>query len=211
MKETLQKKHLKYVERLNTLFTAGIGVFILGIINWVIPDPLPLVDELLFTIGGGLTAWKAWSDRKIKLPALVEQVYRYAYEGERPEVETDIILTAIFKSIRCRIDPSAAGEVLDGLDAIEIESLWITRYINIQDLLASGESGISSFEDLINVIERVLTVRKIVKLEERKQSRRIRSRLNRLRQERIQKTGITHDALAVYVELCRAFLNYSSE
>ena len=143
LKERLQKKHVKYAERLNTLFTAGIGVLILGIINWIVPDPLPLVDELLFTIGGGLTAWKAWNDRKTKLPALAEQTWRYAYEGVRPEVETDSILTAIFKSIRCRIDPSAAGEVVNGLDAIEIESLWMTRYLNIQDLAASIDSGIS--------------------------------------------------------------------
>lgn len=211
LKERLQKKHIKYAERLNTLFTAGIGVLILGIINWVIPDPLPLVDELLFTIGGGLTAWKAWNDRRLKLPALVEQTYRYGYEGVRPEVETDSILTAIFKSIRCRIDPSAAGELIDALDNIEIESLWMTRYLNIQDLLASKESNPSRLEDLIDVIERVLTVKEIVKLEERTQSKRVRARLHRIKQETIRKTGITHDALAVYCEFYRAFGNYSGE
>ena len=209
--ERLQRKHEKYTERLNTLFTAGIGVLILGIMNWIAPDPLPLVDERLFTIGGGLTAWKAWNDRRIKLPVLVEQTYRYAYEGGRPEVETDNILTTIFKSIRCRIDPSAAGEVIDGLDAIEIESLWMTRYLNIQDLAASGGSNTSGFEDLIDVIERVLTVRKIVKLEERTRSKRVRAGLHRLKQETIRKTGISHDTLAVYVEFYRAFLNYSAE
>jgi len=210
-KERLRKKHVKYAERLNTFLTAGIGVLIIGIINWVVPDPLPLVDELLFTIGGGLTAWKAWNDRKLKLPALVEHTWRYSYEGGKPEVETDNLLTAIFKSIRCRIDPSAAGEVIDGLDAIEIESLWMTRYLNIQDLLASGESNTSGFEDLMDVIERLLTVRKIVKLEERTQSRRVRARLHRLKQETIRKTGIIHDALDVYCEFYRAFGKYSAE
>ncbi len=211
LKERLLKKQEKYTERLNIFFAGGIGVLILGVINWVVPDPLPLVDELLFTIGGGLTAWKAWNDRRIKLPALAEQNLRYSYEGGRPEVETDSILTAIFKSIRCRIDPSAAGEVVDGLDAIEIESLWMTRYLNIQDLVASRGSGISGFEDLMNVIERVLTVRKIVKLEERSQSKSVRARLHRLRQETIRKTGISYDALTVYCEFYRTFGKYSAE
>ncbi len=211
LKERLQKKHVKYSERLNSLFTAGIGVLILGIINWVIPDPLPLVDELLFTIGGGLTAWKAWNDRKLKLPALVEQTYRYGYEGGRPEVETDSILTAIFKSIRCRIDPSAAGELIDALDNIEIESLWMTRYLNIQDLLTSKESNPSRLEDLIDVIERVLTVKEIVKLEKRTQSKRVRARLHRIKQETIRKTGIIYDILAVYCEFYRNVCNYSGE
>lgn len=209
--ERLQKKHVKYAERLNILFTAGIGVLILGIINWIVPDPLPLVDELLFTIGGGLTVWKAWNDRRIKLPALVEQTWRYTYEGRRPEVETDNTLTALFKSIRCRIDPSATGELIDALDNIEIESLWMTRYLNIQDLVASGESNTSGFEDLVDVIDRVLTLRKTVKLEERTQSKRVRARLHRIKQETIRKTGITHDALAVYCEFYRAFRDYSAE
>ncbi len=203
VKEILHKRHLKYVERLNTLFTAGIGVFILGVINWVIPDPLPLVDELLFTVGGGITAWKAWNDRKVKLPALIEQTYRYGYEGGRPEVETDSILTAIFKSIRCRIDPLAAGEKIEGLDTIEIESLWLTRYLNKQDLAASGESSISGIKDLIHVIERVFPVKALVKLESKKQSLKIRGRLQNIKQEATSKTGVSDDALAVYTEFYR--------
>ncbi len=211
LKERVREKHVKYSERLNTLFTAGIGVLILGIINWVIPDPLPLVDELLFTIGGGLTAWKAWNDRKLKLPALVEQTYRYGYEGERPEVETDSILTAIFKSIRCRIDPLAAGEVLDGLDAIDIDSLWMTRYLNIQEMIQSGVSGISGFENLITVIEKVFPIKKLINLGKKKQSSRVRDRLQNLKQETNMNTGASDDALAVYCEFYRTFGNYSTE
>jgi len=203
VKEILQKRRLKYVERLNTLFTAGVGVFILGVINWVIPDPLPLVDELLFTIGGGITAWKAWNDRKVKLPVLIEQTYRYSYEGGRPEVETDSILSAIFKSIRCRVDPLAAGEKIEDLDTIEIESLWLTRYLNKQDLLASEESSTSSLENLFRIIEKVFPVKVLVKLERKKQSPKIRGRLENLKQETINKTGVSDDALAIYIEFYR--------
>ena len=203
VKEILQKRRLKYVERLNTLFTAGIGVFILGVINWVIPDPLPLVDELLFTVGGGITAWKAWNDRKVKLPVLIEQTYRYSYEGGRPEVETDSILSAIFKSIRCRVDPLAAGEKIEDLDTIEIESLWLTRYLNKQDLLASEESSTSSLENLFRIIEKVFPVKVLVKLERKKQSPKIRGRLQKLKQEAINKTGVSDDALAIYIEFYR--------
>lgn len=203
VKEILQKRHLKYVERLNTLFTAGVGVFILGVINWVIPDPLPLVDELLFTIGGGITAWKAWNDRKVKLPVLMEQTYRYSYEGGRPEVETDSILSAIFKSIRCKVDPLTAEEKIEGLDTIEIESLWMTRYLNPHDLVASEESSASSLEDLIRIIERVFPVKALVKMEGKKQSPKIRGRLQNIKQEVINKTGVSDDALAVYIEFYR--------
>lgn len=208
LKELLQEKYNKYAERINTFFTAGLGVFILGIINWVIPDPLPLVDELLFTIGGGLTAWKAWNDRKIKLPVLAEQTYRYGYDNFKPEVETDSILTTIYKSIRCKLDPQEAGDVTKGMDSIEIESLWMTKYLNIQDLLISGNSD---FGDLIRVFEVVLYVKKIIKLEKRKQSQRFRRRLLNLRQEVIKKTGINQDALAVYTEFYRSYLNYQAD
>ena len=148
-------------------------------------------------------AWKAWNDRKVKLPALVEQTYRYGYEGGRPEVETDGLLTAIFKSIRCRIGPSAVGEKIEGLDTIEIESLWITRYLNIQDLLASGESSTPCLEDLVNVIKKVFPVKELVKLENKKQSPKIRGRLQDLKQETISKTSVSEDALAVYIEFYR--------
>lgn len=208
LKERLKKKHLKYAEHLNTFFTAGVCVFILGIINWVIPDPLPLVDELLFTIGGGITAWKAWNDRKIKLPALAEQTYRYGYDKFKPEVETDSILTAIFKSIRCKIDPQEDGDVTKGMDTIEIESLWITKYLNIQDLVFSGNSD---FGDLIIVLESVLFVKKIIKLEKRRQGKRLRRRLLNLKQEVIKKTGINQDVLAVYTEFYRLYLIFQAE
>ncbi len=211
LKERLKKKQLKYSERINTFFTAGIGILILGIINWIIPDPLPLVDELIFTVVGGITVWKAWKDKKVKLPLLTEQTYRYGYDNFKPDVETDSILTTIFKSIRCRIDPLASGEIIDGLDPIEIESLWMIRYFNIQDLIASGVFNTSGLEDLADVIDRVLTVKKLVKLEERKQSKRGRSRLHRIKQDTIRKTGISRKALEVYIEFYRVFLNYSVE
>ncbi|MEA1910407.1 MAG: hypothetical protein U9N32_01875 [Spirochaetota bacterium] len=199
LKERLQKKHLKLEERLNTLFTAGIGVFILGIINWVIPDPLPLVDELLFTIGGGLTAWKAWKDRKVKLSSLEEQIFRYGYDGIRPEIETDNFLSLIFKSIRCKIDPAAAGEKIEDLDSIEIETLWLTRYLNIQD--------ISDLKDHILVIERVSPVKKLAKLEAKKQTLKNRNRLEAFRKETVQETGITDSALTVYIEFYKLYKN----
>lgn len=205
LKEILKKKQLKYIERLNTLFTAGIGVFALGIINWIIPDPLPLVDELLFTIGGGLTAWKAWKDRRLKLPELVDKTFRYGYEGVSPEVETDNFLTLIFKTIRCKHDPMNSCEKIDGMDSIEIESLWMTKYLNMQDILASENSSASDLRDLVRVIERVVPVKKLVKLERKKQTLRIRSRLKTIKQETIRKTGITESALVVYIEFYRTF------
>jgi len=204
LKDVLKEKHQKYIGRLNTLFTAGIGVFILGIINWVIPDPLPLVDELLFTVGGGIIAWKAWNDRKIKLPALTEQTYRYGYDNFKPEVEKDTILTTIYKSIRCKIDPQKAGDVTKGMDTIEIETLWMIKYLNIQDLVLSGNLDLG---DLIRVLESVLFVKKIIRLEKRYQSKRLRRRLLNLKQEVISKTGINQDVLAVYTEFYKLYLN----
>lgn len=205
LKEVLKKNQLKYIERLNTFFTAGIGVFILGIINWVIPDPLPLVDELLFTLGGGVTAWKAWKDRKIKLPDLVDQTFRYGYEGSSPEVETDSLLTLIFKSIRCKIDPLSAGEKIESMDSIEIESLWMTKYLNIQDLPGLVKSSNYDLADLIQVVERIFPVKKLVKLEAKKQTPKIRNRLKICKQETIKKTGVTDSALTVYIEFYKFY------
>ncbi len=210
LKDLLHKKQLKYMERLNTILTAGVGVFILGIINWLIPDPLPFIDELLFSAGGGLTVWKALKDRKVKLPELVDKIYRYRYEGGSQEVEADPFLTLIFKSIRCKLDPLAAGEQIDGMDSIEVESLWMTRYLNIQDISGLIEAGPSKFADLMHVIERVFPVRKLAKLEDKKQTQKIQSHLETCRQETINKTGITNSALAVYIEFYRMCKRHSS-
>ena len=203
LKEVLKKKQLKYIERLNTFFSAGVGVFILGIINWVIPDPLPFVDELLFTVGGGLAAWKAWKDRKVKLPELIDKTFRYGYEGGRPEVETDSLLTLIFKSIMCRHDPLAAGENIDAMDSIEIESLWMTRYLNFDDISLSVKISRSDSNELVQVLERVFHVRKLAKLEGKKQTLKRRSRLEAFKQETLSKTGLTDNALTVYIEFYR--------
>lgn len=208
LKERLKKKHLKYSERINTFFTAGMGILVLGIVNWVIPDPLPLVDELLFTIVGGIMAWKAWKDRKVKLPLLAEQTYRYGYNNFKPDVESDIILTTIFKSIRCKIDPKESGDLNKDMDSIEIESLWMSKYLNIQDLVLSGNSD---FGDLIRVLESVLFLKKIVKLEKRIQNRRLRRHLTNLKQEICNNTGINHDILAVYIEFYRLYLVKQAE
>jgi hypothetical protein len=210
LKEKLKKNHLKYAERLNTLFSTGIGFTILGIINWIIPDPLPLVDELLFTIGGSLMAWKAWNDRKVKLPLLIDQNYRYGYDGVSPDVEADSILTLLFKSIRCKIDPKRTGEMIEGMDKIEIESLWMTRYLNLQDHLTSGEFNTTELEQLIKVIEKVPGLKKVVKREFKQKSRRSRLHLNSLKKEIIRKTGITSDAMEVYIEIYRIIENLNS-
>ena len=205
LKEVLKKKQLKYIEQLNTLFTAGVGVFVLGIINWAVPDPLPFIDELVFTLGGGLVAWKAWSNRKRKLPKLVEQIFRYGYEGRGPEVEADSFITLIYKSIRCKIDPLAAGEHIEGMDSIEIETLWLTGYLNNQDNFDSEKYSISNLKDLILVIERVFPVEKLAKLAVKKQTKKIRKRLETCKQDTIKKTGITNSALTVYIEFYKFY------
>jgi hypothetical protein len=211
LKERLKVKHLKYAERINTLFTAGIGILVLGIVNWVIPDPLPLVDELLFSIIGGITAWKAWKDRKVKLPLLAEQTYRYGYDNFKPDVESDIILTTIFKSIRCKIDPKKAGDVSKDMDKIEIESLWISKYLNIQDQISSGDFELSKLKYLISIITKIFPIRKIVKLQSKKQKKSRRDYLVNLLEDTLVETGISSKVMEVYIEFYREYLSYSAE
>ncbi|RKX80785.1 MAG: hypothetical protein DRP58_12735 [Spirochaetes bacterium] len=207
LQEVLKKKQLKYIEQLNTLFTAGIGVFVLGIINWAIPDPLPFIDELVFTIGGGFVAWKAWNNRKRKLPKLVEQIFRYGYEGRGLEVEADSFISLLYKSIRCKIDPLTAGEHIEGMDSIEIETLWLTRYLNNQENSDSEKYSIPNLKNLILVMERVFSVEKLSKLIVKKQTQKIRNRLKICKQDTMKKTGITDSALTVYIEFYKFYKN----
>jgi len=50
----------KVLERMNnrgrSLFVLGVGIGVLGLINWVIPDPLPVIDEVVLTFGGAALA-----------------------------------------------------------------------------------------------------------------------------------------------------------
>ncbi|MBA7689656.1 hypothetical protein ES703_98164 [subsurface metagenome] len=42
----------RYSVQMNSLFLVGVALTILGLIDWTFPDPLPLVDELVFTVLG---------------------------------------------------------------------------------------------------------------------------------------------------------------
>jgi hypothetical protein len=206
LKGRLRKKYEKYLENINTLFTLGLGFFILGIIDWVIPDPVLFIDELVLMIFGGFTAWKSWRGKKEKLPMLKNKIDHYNYNSMYPKIGTDTILTSIFKAIRCKIDPIGAVEIVDGMDEIEIESLWMTRYLNIQDLSAAAD--ISGIKELLRVIKKVFLLRRLLKLEGKKQNKWIRSQFLNLEQQTESNTGILPEVLAVYLEFYKLSLTY---
>jgi hypothetical protein len=208
LKKILRNQQTISTDKVNMKLTFGIGVFILGIVNWFIPDPLPFIDELLFTLGGGLLTWKSWSSRRTKLPLLEEQIYRFVYNGGIPEVEMDGVLSIIFKAIKCKHNPLSSDEKVEGLDSIELESLWITRYLNLQDHILSGNILFLNLKKLMQVLEKVFPIKKLVKIESINKNRKIRERIKNLKQDVIEQTGISENALAVYIELYRTSLSF---
>ena len=153
-------------------------------------------------------AWKGGSDIKRKLPLLTDKVNRFSYNKSSIKVDADKSLTVIYQAIKCKTDPLKAGENIQGLDRIEIESLWITKYMDINELKSDTIPGRNKLQEFIDVLIRTLPVQAIVRIENRKNNRK---GLEKLKNKTIREAGITSDALAVYVEFYRSYLNYHTE
>ena len=183
----------------------GVGLFVLGIISWVsIPDPLPFVDEIAFSIGGALMAYFGLKFRREKLPVYRDTV-RVA-EQNIDDISTidDPFLSRIYESIQGRqrlVDSS-------DLDQIEAESRRLADFIDVKDIIGTEQMQVRELKKTISSIQDVIPLKRMGILREKTGGFIARHRLNRIRGRMRRKCGLSDEVMAVYSEFYRSAREY---
>jgi hypothetical protein len=193
----------RYGSRLNQLVMAGGALAVLGLINWVLPDPIPLVDELLMTLGGAGLAYYGFSQRRKALPGLrvkVEAAERRL--GALAPVQ-DPFLDRIHRAIRARSSAPGTQDRDGGRDPVEAESAWLVEHLDLDSILEVGATARADLRRLIQVLEGAFPLRRIGVLE-RRLRRHPSDRHSRQAALRLAaRLGMSRDALTVYAEFHR--------
>ena len=189
--------------RWNTLVVGGGGLAVLGLINWFVPDPLPLVDELLLTFGGAGLAYAGYTRRRRDLPALRDKAELAARALVSLRPIEDPLLGRIASAIRARTRPDSGDWTDPRLDPLEAESAWLVVHLDLRSAREQGEVTEAQLRNLVRVVEDALPLRRLRTLSrrvhERPADRRARKGLAKVADHH----GMSRDAVAVYGEFHR--------
>jgi len=182
----------------NVLLIAGV-LLVLGVANLFFPDPVPAIDDIaLFGVGGFLLYRSfAWF-QKILRRVSAEAESRNTMLSVAP-VENHPLLDRLVTAIRDKANPDVSEEPGD---MIEAETRWLVKDLSVTDMTAEG-IGVGSLDALRSALTEALPIEELLRLEA-KSSRRARRKLTELRRSTMQNTGLSADALDVYVEFCRS-------
>jgi hypothetical protein len=193
----------RYGSRLNRLAATGAALAVLGLVNWVLPDPIPFADELLLTAGGAGLAYYGLATRRRNLPQLRRKVEVAERQlGALTPVE-DVLLGRIYKSIRAKTSPDLRSGIEGTVDLVEAESAWLVEDLDLRSLVESGAAAPSDLRHLMEVLGDAVPLGRIAALDRRLRrrpaDRRARGALERL----AGRLGMSRDALTVYGEFYR--------
>jgi len=193
----------RYASRLNRLTVAGTALAVLGVVNVILPDPLPLADELLMTVGGAGMAYAGLTLRRKNLPPFRSKVEAAEAGLRRLASVEDVLLGRIFAAIRARTSPELLDPGAREVDLVEAEAAWLVEHLDLRSVLAQGAATSAQLKDLLEVIEDALPLRRIRTLDRRLRKdpgdRGARRSLDRL----ADRLGMSRDALTVYGEFAR--------
>jgi hypothetical protein len=102
MSERLGSMSQKTANRFRAFFSGGIAVAVLGIINWTVPDPLPLIDEGILSIGGLAAVYYSLYFRKNKVPETEELLSKARELLTRIGAEPSPLLSYIYRTLMTR-------------------------------------------------------------------------------------------------------------
>ncbi len=193
----------RYGSRLNQLVVAGSALAAVGLINWIFPDPIPLADEMLMTVGGAGLACLGWVQRRRNLPLLRAKAAAASRGLEALKPLVDVFLSRIYKAIRSRSCPDIFGRDSGEVDPVAAESSWLVEHLDLREALERGEGTRSELGRLVGVLEDALPLRRIAAAQRRlghnPADRRARKALYTL----AGRLGMSRDALTVYSEFYR--------
>ena len=205
----LQMKMKKSKIKADNIFISGVTIAVLGVINWVIPDPMPLVDEIILTFGGAGIALLGVQRKRKKVPTLQQKVDDIITRINNAETEINPLLAQIYKSICVKADPSIdTKNSSDSIDPIDVESRWLVEFINIENLITSDRISTAEVHDTFKVLSKLIPFKRLIKLEKQIGTANGKKNFKLLQLKTCDKTGMTHDALTVYYEFFKSYENY---
>lgn len=193
----------RYSSRMNQLIIVGTAVFVLGIINWTLPDPLPLIDEILMIGAGAGLGIAGYVSRRQNLSLLEIKTGKAAQRLKQLECVDDPLLTRIHEAIRTKSAPDYDRSGKEVVDQFELESEWLVKHLDLQRLLDSHAVTIRDLSCLLDVLSNAFPLARFLSVEQKlrrdltdRKSRRVRGNL-------VQRYGLSGDAFTVYSEFYR--------
>ncbi|MBN2532786.1 MAG: hypothetical protein JXB88_07845 [Spirochaetales bacterium] len=204
----------------SSMWIIGIALIGFGVFDLFLPDPLILVDELLILAGGG---WILASGLKLKK---IHTVLKDKHDSivkkitGLPVIE-DNLCSGIFASIQAK-DERLMKEFKENFsiesvkDRIEVETRWYVDYINIEELINTGQVLPFDVRNIMNGLDCIIPLKKIVYLEEKIHNKMVKgentARLSRklkiIKNRANRDYGFSEDALTVYSEFYKSASAY---
>jgi hypothetical protein len=193
----------RYSIRMNQMLVAGTVLVVLGIINFTLPDPLPLADEILMVGGGAGIGFIGLRNRRKILPLFRDKTEKALKGLDRLECVDDILLTRIHEAIRAI--GAAGGEASDKewVDPFELESRWLVEILDLQKLLDNNSVTIEHLESLLNVLTNAFPLYKFQSLERKLRNHPKDAKTRTARDRLAARYGLSADAFTVYAEFYR--------
>jgi hypothetical protein len=192
-----------YSTRMNQVLIAGTVLVVLGIINFTLPDPLPLADEILM-IGGGMgIAILGYRNRRKILPLLSDKTERAVKQLDGLECPEDVLLTRIHEAIRARSAPNPDPSAKELVDPFEVESRWLVEYLDLQKLIDSKVISSEHLNSLLEVLSDAFPLSRFLSLERKLRKDPKDGGARRARERIAERYGLSADAFTVYAEFYR--------
>jgi hypothetical protein len=216
LKQSIWKYFERSIRKASNLFIGGVVVLVLGILNWALPDPLPLVDELAFSLTGIILLTLGQKRRGEALAENEDVSIIFDKRIMDIPIIKNPLLSNIYESIRIK-DRPVEGSGLKDTDLIEREAEWLLKYLDAEQMVKNGEATLSQVREIKGVIDSALPIRDLAAVERKrdkstslKKSGRLAGRARLISEETFKKHGITGTVLEIYRELYKSiesFLN----
>jgi len=193
----------RYSSRMNQLIVVGSVMFILGIINCTFPDPLPLIDEILMIGGGAGLGIAGYVSRRKNLPLLQDKTGQAARRLGELECLDDPLLTRIHEAIRSKSAPDYDRCGKEAVDLFELESEWLVKYLDLQRLIDSEAATVQDLGCLLDVLSNALPLPRFLAVEQKLRRDPADRRARRVRDDLVERHGLSADAFTVYSEFYR--------
>jgi hypothetical protein len=206
LRRNCETQHSRYSIRMNQLLVAGTALVVLGIINFTLPDPLPLADEILMIGSGSAIGILGYRNRRRILPLLNRKTAEAVNHIQSLDCMEDLLLSRIHAAITAR-DGGGRGTFAEGAaetgDPFEVESRWLVEYLDLQQLIDSKAVTRQHLVALLEVLTGAFPLARFLSLERRLRRNPGDGSARAARDRLAVRYGMSADAVTVYAEFYR--------
>jgi hypothetical protein len=203
--EKLEAEIASGAGRKDMLFSTGVILTVLSIVNWVLPDPLIIVDEVFMTASGIILSILGWRGRRNK-DLHQEKLTDLEMQLREVDVEENPTLSLLYQAVKER----ESSEKSSGFAGdIEAETEWMVRLFDFGSLVSEGKTDPAELEEISNIISRFLPLKELARLEKKTggSGKRYKNRIRKVS----ERHGISDGVIDVYLEFYKGITRYFSE